>query len=117
QTLLGAEQIDETVEADSARLHILPECLEGVHAIYGSEAAAFQLRQFSGFFQNSAGWSLAGRHANPRPAGPSKRATRRYTIDIYLLFPIQLAVGDLNGDGKPDIVVNNPGRSSVSVLL
>jgi hypothetical protein len=33
------------------------------------------------------------------------------------LARIQLAVGDLNGDGRPDLVVNNPIQSSVSVLL
>ncbi len=31
--------------------------------------------------------------------------------------PVSVAVGDLNGDGKPDLAVANRGSSSVSVLL
>jgi hypothetical protein len=31
--------------------------------------------------------------------------------------PAQVAVGDVNGDGKPDIVMTSPGLSCVSVLL
>jgi hypothetical protein len=30
--------------------------------------------------------------------------------------PFSLAIGDLNGDGKPDLATANPGASSVSVL-
>ena len=32
-------------------------------------------------------------------------------------YPYGVAVGDFNGDGKPDLVVTNEGSSSVSVLL
>ena len=32
-------------------------------------------------------------------------------------FPISVAIGDLNGDGKPDLVVANQESNSVSVLL
>ena len=31
--------------------------------------------------------------------------------------PSSVAIGDLNGDGKPDLAVANPGSGSVSVLL
>ncbi len=33
------------------------------------------------------------------------------------IFPVSVAVGDLNGDGKPDLAVANTGASTVSVLL
>jgi hypothetical protein len=33
------------------------------------------------------------------------------------LSPIRLGIGDLNGDGKPDLVVGNGGSTTVSVLL
>ena len=32
-------------------------------------------------------------------------------------YPYSVAIGDLNGDGKPDLAVANEGSSSVSVLL
>jgi len=32
-------------------------------------------------------------------------------------FPYSLAIGDLNGDGKPDLAVANAGDTTVSVLL
>jgi hypothetical protein len=38
----------------------------------------------------------------------------RATVNNY---PSAVAVGDLNGDGKPDLAVTNNGGSSVSVLL
>ena len=31
--------------------------------------------------------------------------------------PSSVAIGDLNGDGKPDLVIANSGSSTVSVLL
>src|SRR6185369_15535257 len=31
--------------------------------------------------------------------------------------PLSIAVGDLNGDGKPDLAVANSGSNNVSVLL
>ena len=33
------------------------------------------------------------------------------------LMPASVAVGDFNGDGKPDLAVTNSGSASVSVLL
>ena len=32
-------------------------------------------------------------------------------------YPEEVAVGDFNGDGKPDLVTANPGSNNVSVLL
>jgi hypothetical protein len=32
-------------------------------------------------------------------------------------YPYEVTVGDMNGDGKPDIITSNSGNSSVSVLL
>jgi FG-GAP-like repeat len=56
-----------------------------------------------------------------RPGGGGTfGAAQAYRVPTGLygyLYPPEVAVGDFNGDGKPDIVVSNAAWSSVSVLL
>jgi hypothetical protein len=47
-------------------------------------------------------------------SGPDQRQTLLFQPDKA---PYKLAVGDLNGDGKPDIVVANQGSNSISVMI
>src|SRR5207244_440129 len=42
------------------------------------------------------------------------RAKRDYATGS---LPFSIAIGDLNGDGKPDLATANLGRNTVSVLL
>jgi len=54
---------------------------------------------------------------NTTPAGtttPSFAARQDFTAGLY---PQGMAVGDINGDGLPDIAVANAGSNTVSVLL
>jgi hypothetical protein len=43
--------------------------------------------------------------------------TQSYSVPAAYPSPSQAAVGDFNGDGKPDIVVTDSGINSVSLLL
>ncbi len=52
--------------------------------------------------------------AAPGATVPKFSAAVNYTVGTS---PLSVAVGDLNGDGKPDIVVANFNSKSVSVLL
>ena len=53
-------------------------------------------------------------HDPPGAATPSFAAKQDFTTGSD---PISVAVADLNGDGKPDLVVANYGSNTVSVLL
>jgi VCBS repeat-containing protein len=53
---------------------------------------------------------LAG---NPLPVG----IFQSQTTDVTGSTPYSVAIGDLNGDGKPDLVASNYGSNMVSVLL
>src|SRR5690242_16956938 len=68
---------------------------------------------------------------SPRRGGPGRRCRPEVeALDARLLpsfsplgsFPVgdspkSLAVGDFNGDGKPDLAAANPGSNTVSILL
>ena len=52
----------------------------------------------------------------------TSRAQAALTLEPALTFttgsiPASVAIGDVNGDGKPDLIVGNTGGNSVSVLL
>ncbi len=54
---------------------------------------------------------------NTTPAGaavPTFAAPVDFAVDSY---PVAVAIGDLNGDGMPDLAVANQGSDTVSVLL
>ena len=51
---------------------------------------------------------------NPGDAAPSFSVRADYSVGSG---PYQVAIGDLNGDGKPDLVVANSSDNTLSVLL
>src|SRR6516162_3380654 len=55
----------------------------------------------------------------PPSAVPAEKATMFLTARTFPvgLNPSSVAVGDFNGDGKPDLVTTNNGDNNVSVLL
>jgi elongation factor P hydroxylase/preprotein translocase subunit SecB len=64
--------------------------------------------------ENSNSVSVLLNTTAPGAAAPSFASKVDFTIGGV---PFSVAVGDLNGDGKPDLVVANYGTDSVSVLL
>jgi hypothetical protein len=52
--------------------------------------------------------------AGASSTGPSFAATKNYPVGRN---PVAVAIGDLNGDGKPDLAAANSGGPSVSVLI
>src|SRR5262249_52810149 len=50
----------------------------------------------------------------PGASTPSFAARTAFTA---LFFPYSIAAADLNGDGRPDLLVGNNGSNTVSVLL
>src|SRR5438067_331231 len=57
-----------------------------------------------------------GMPATPATAGPPAAFTAQQTFATGL-GPNSVAVGDFNGDGKPDLAVANLSSNTVSVLL
>ena len=52
--------------------------------------------------------------ASSAPSAPSFARARSYATGRA---PVSVAIGDLNGDGKPDLATANCSASTVSVLL
>jgi hypothetical protein len=55
-----------------------------------------------------------GASARPSASAPSFARAKRYETGRA---PVSVAIGDLNGDGKPDLAVANIRASTISVLL
>jgi len=64
--------------------------------------------------QNSNSVSVFLNTTSPGAGAPAFSARTDFNT---LLFPGFVAIGDINGDGKPDLVVTNSGSDSVSILL
>jgi len=81
QALLGRDQIDESLDADSPLAYFLSECFDrdSIHACYGRKTPADQLRQFSRFSEISRNDLPAGHHG----AAALACLTLRRTIDSY----------------------------------
>jgi hypothetical protein len=53
---------------------------------------------------------------------PTSSAAQAFTVGVRLEFatgngPSSVAIGDVNGDGKPDLAVANASSNTISVLL
>ena len=64
-------------------------------------------------------WCIVAAVASSRRASAGRRASRSERASIFRAGanPARVAVADLNGDGRPDLVVSNYAGSSVSVFL
>src|SRR5439155_24363672 len=51
------------------------------------------------------------------PAQTISFSQRDFDLGPYLRFPASVAMGDFNGDGKPDLAVANSGADNILVLL
>jgi len=107
-------------------LNVLPGNGDGTFAGY--------ISTFTGHAESGSVFPLSVVIAAFNPSGkPSVAEVQRGVVSVLpgngdgtfqgkLLFgadqlPFQLAVGDFNGDGKPDIVVANQGSNDVTILL
>ena len=86
-TLLRSDHVDETFDPDPSLMHLLSQHRDGVHAIYTTETAAYQLHQFSRIPTNS-----GDGHSRPgtNPSAPSGNATPLHELDSYYAGKVDL---------------------------
>src|SRR5260370_37297709 len=81
QALLGCDQIDETLDADSPLAYFLSECFDSdsIHACYRRKTTPDQLRQFSRFSKISP-QHLTGRPSRGRAFGAPRRSAYNWQL-------------------------------------